>query len=97
MKPLWQGVEQEASDELAGGERHGAVPRLPVAAVILVAEGDAAFVEADQSAVRDGDAMGLAGEIGEHRLGAGKGRLGIDEPVLPPQRREMGSEGLLVL
>ena len=31
------------------GERHRAVPRLPVAAVILVAEGDAAFVEARRS------------------------------------------------
>ena len=41
--------------------------------------------------------MGVAGEIGEHRLGAGKGRLGIDEPVLPPQRREMGGEGLSAL
>ena len=37
--------------------------------------------------------MGVAGEIGEHRLGPGEGRLGIDEPVLLPQRREMGGEG----
>jgi|SRR6516162_911082 len=25
--------------------------------------------------------------------GAGEGRLGVHEPVLPPQRREMGGEG----
>ena len=37
--------------------------------------------------------MGIACEIGEHRLGAGEGRLGVHEPVLPPQRREMGGEG----
>src|SRR5215469_529633 len=39
MKPLWQNVEQEAPDKLAAGEGHCAVPRLSVAAVILVAEG----------------------------------------------------------
>src|SRR6266851_2651347 len=28
MEPLWQDVEEEAPDELVGGERHGAEPRL---------------------------------------------------------------------
>ena len=51
-------MEQEAPDELVGGERHCAVPRLPVAAVILVAEGHAALVESNEATVRDGDAMG---------------------------------------
>src|SRR6516164_4781774 len=36
-----------APDELVGGERHGAVPRPPVAAVILVPEGDAALVKSN--------------------------------------------------
>ena len=58
MKPLWQNVEQEAPDELIGAECHRAVPRLPVAAVILVAEGHAALVEGNEATVRDGDAMG---------------------------------------
>src|SRR5882757_6743971 len=39
MEPLRQNVEQEAPDELVGRERHGAVPRLPVLAVVLVTEG----------------------------------------------------------
>src|SRR6266404_9047138 len=80
-------------DELVGRESHRAKPLPAVAAVILVAEGYAALVEADEAAVRDSDAVGVAGEIGEHRLGPGEGRLGIDEPVLPPQRREMGGKG----
>jgi hypothetical protein len=33
--------------------------------------------------------VGVAGEIGQHRLGPGEGRLGVDEPVLPAERREM--------
>jgi len=38
--------------------------------------------------------VGVAGEIGEHRFGPGEGRLGVDEPVLPPERREVRGEGL---
>ena len=87
-------MEQEAPDEFARGERHGAVPRLPVAAVVLVAEGHAALVESNEATVRDGDAMGVAGEIGEHRFRPGEGRLGVDEPLLPFKRCEMCGEGL---
>src|SRR6516165_406927 len=89
MKPLWQNVEQEAPDELVGAERHCAVPRLPAAAVILVAEAHAARIESKEATVRDGDAMGVAGEIGEHRLRPGEGRLGVDEPC---DRRSPGKE-----
>jgi hypothetical protein len=44
VKPLRQDVKQEAPDELVGGERHGALVLGAVAAVVLVAEGDAGFV-----------------------------------------------------
>src|SRR6516162_854338 len=94
MEPLGQDVEQKAPDEFAGRQRHRAVPRRSVAAVVLEAEGDATVIEANQSAVRDGDAVCVAGEIGEHSLGSGEGRLGINEPVLPLEWREVCSEGL---
>jgi hypothetical protein len=87
-------VEQEAPNELVGAERHCAVPRLPVAAVVLVAEGHAAFVERNEASVRDGDTVGVAGEIGEYRLRPGEGRLGVDEPVLALERCEICVEGL---
>src|SRR3974390_241874 len=87
-------MEQEASDELVGAERHCAVPRLPVAAVILVAEGHAALVESNEPAVRDGDAMSVAGEMGKPGCRPGEWRLGVDEPVLALERREMRGEGL---
>src|SRR5207237_7320157 len=67
-----------------------------VAPVILVAEGHAALVEADQPAIRDGDAVCVAGEIGEHRLRRSEGRLGVDEPSLPLEWREVRGEGLSV-
>src|ERR1700747_2758241 len=63
-------------------------------AVILVTEGHAALVEAEQAAVRDSDAVRVAGEISGHRLGPGEGRLGVDEPVLFPEWREVRGKGL---
>src|SRR5919106_494220 len=96
VEALGQDVEQEAPDELAGYEGHGAVSLLPVATVVLVSERHAVLVEGDQPAVRDGDAVGVAGEIGEHRLRSGEGRLGVDEPVRLPERRELRGEGLWI-
>src|SRR5712671_7517791 len=94
MKPLRQDVEQEAPDELVGAECHCAVPRLPVAAVVLVPEADAVLVESNEPTVRDGDAMGVASEVGKHCFRPGEGRLGVDEPFLPFKRCEMCVEGL---
>jgi hypothetical protein len=51
MEPLRQNVEQKAPDEFAGRQRHRAVPRLPAAAIVLVAETHAALVESDEAAV----------------------------------------------
>src|SRR5215469_5055919 len=90
-------MEQEASDELVGAECHCAVPRLPVAAVVLVAEGHAAFVERNEASVRDGNTVGVAGEIGKHRFRPGEGRLGVDEPSLPLERCETCGEGLAAM
>ena len=74
MEPLGQGVEQEAPNKLVGHQRHRAISGLPVMAVVLVMKGDAALVETDEAVVRDGDAVGVTGEIGEHRLGPGERR-----------------------
>ena len=41
VEPARQNVEQEAADELVGGERHDALAVGPVTAIILVAESDA--------------------------------------------------------
>jgi hypothetical protein len=88
MEPFGQDVQQEAPNELVGRQHHGAVSRLPVMTVVLVAEADAALIEGDEPAVGDGDAVGVTGEIGEHRLGPGEGRLTIDEPVLASAARD---------
>ena len=46
MEAAWQDVEQEPTNELVGGERHDLLPVGARAAIVLVAEGDAALVEA---------------------------------------------------
>ena len=88
-----QDVDQEAADELAGGEGHQLAPGLALGAVVLPAEGDAALVEGDQAAVGDGDAVGVAGEVGQDRLGAGEGALGVDHPLGAAQRGQVSGEG----
>ena len=74
---LGQDVQQEAAGELTEWEREG--PRAATA-VVLVAEGDGLVIHMEQAMVRDRDAVGVAGEILEHALGALEGRLGVDHP-----------------
>jgi hypothetical protein len=53
MEAARQDMKQETADELVGRERHDLLSVGAVAAIVLVAEGDAALVEGDQAAVRD--------------------------------------------
>ena len=69
-----QDMEQEAADELVRCERHDSLPLRTIAAVVLVAEGDAGLVERNQTVIRDGDPVGVAREIGEDGLGAATSR-----------------------
>ncbi len=96
VEALRQDVEQEATDELVGAERHGALAVDTVASIILVAEGDAGLVERDEPAVRDGDAVGVARQICQHRFRPGKGRLGVDHPLLLAERGQVTQEGASV-
>jgi len=94
VKAARQNVDQEAADELVGGQRHNMLALGPVAAIILVAERDAGLVEGDEAPVRYGDTVGIAREIGQDRLRPGKRRLGIDHPALLPDRRQIPQEDL---
>src|SRR5215813_12155621 len=68
VEALGQDVHEEAANELARLQRHGFVPVRAFEAVVLVFERDAVRVGGDQAAVGDGDAMGVAGQVGEHLL-----------------------------
>ena len=93
VKSPGQDMQQEAADELCRFERHHLMACGAIAAVILVAKGDAGLVEGEQSSVRNGDAVGIAREVGEHRFGTSEGRLGIDHPAFLADRREVSQEG----
>ena len=94
VEALGQDVEQEAADELVRLQRHRLVPIAALEPVVLPREGDAGVVGRDQAAVGDCDAVGVAREIGKHRLRSGEGPLAVDEPPRCPERHEEGSEGI---
>ena len=77
VKTLRQYVQHEAPDEFICGQRHRAMALDTVAAIILVVERDATFVERDQPAVGDGDAVRVARQISEHRLRPAKRRANL--------------------
>src|SRR6516225_4305898 len=63
-----QDMDEEAANELAGREHDRFVSIRPFDPIVLPPEGDAILIERDQSAVGDGDPVGIAGEICQHRL-----------------------------
>ena len=79
-----------------GCERHRLPAVGPVDAVVLPAEGDAVVVGRDQTAVGDGDAMGVAREIAQHLLGPRERLLAVDHPFDLAQRRQEALEGSFV-
>src|SRR5690348_17603395 len=93
MQAFWQHVDEEAADELEGPERHLLVSIAALDVVILPLEGDALLVEADQAAVGDGDAVGVARQIGQHRLRATERPLCIDDPLDFAKRCQISREG----
>ena len=72
MEAAREHVKQEAADELVDGQRHRLAAGAALDPIVLPGERDAAVVGADQAAVRDGDPVGVAGQIGQHRLRPGK-------------------------
>ena len=80
VKACWQDMDEEAADELVGREPHDLLPRVAIDAVILVLERDAGAAAGKQAAVGDGDAVGIARQIGQHGLGAAEGAFAVDHP-----------------
>ena len=90
MEAVGQGVEQEASDELVGRQAHdldGAA-----VAIVLPGEGDMIVIAGSDAAVGDGDAMGVAAEIGENLRRSAERLLGVDDPIDAPHGGQMGGE-----
>jgi len=65
--------------------------------IVLPAEGDLVMLESQQTVVGDGHAMGVAGEITQHMVGAAERWLGINHPVLTEQGTQEGTECFFLL
>jgi hypothetical protein len=73
-------VQQEPLEKGVGVEGQGLDP----VAMLSVAVGklNPALAHVDEARVREGDAVGIAAQIGHDVSGASKGGLGIDDPPL---------------
>ncbi|GCD57370.1 hypothetical protein NBRC3222_2707 [Acetobacter pasteurianus NBRC 3222] len=96
MKSPWQDMQHEAADELIRGECHDLLLLGRVPPVVLVAERHALFVERQKAAVRDGDTVGITRQVGQHRFGTGKRRLGVDDPGSAAHRGQIPQKGTAV-
>lgn len=79
VKAVGNGVKQKTADKLVGIEGHHLLGA--ARSIILPTEGNLVVIDPDEAGIGDGDAMGVAAEIGQHLFGSGKWRLGIDHPV----------------
>jgi hypothetical protein len=73
VEAVRQDVDEEAADELAGGECHDLLAI--IGTIVLPSKGHAGAVAGDQPAVGDGDAVGIAGQIASTACGPPNGRL----------------------
>jgi hypothetical protein len=79
VKAVGQGMKQKAADELVWLQPQDLLGA--VLTVILSGKGEMIVVESLDAAVGDGDAMGIAAEIGDNLGGSAERLLGVDYPV----------------
>ena len=94
MEAVRQYVEQEASHELVGLQTHG----LDGAAVAIVLPGSGVMIVIAvlDAAVGDGDAMGVAPEIGEDLRRSAKRLLGVNDPIDAMRGGQTGGERIWI-
>jgi len=83
-------VQQEAPQELIAWQSHRA--RAIAAAPIAVTEAHESVRVAEEPIVRDGNAVGVAGEVSQDLLRPGEGLFGIDHPFLRTQGTQQSCE-----
>ncbi len=77
MEALRQDVDQEPADELGGGERQDLLTIPTFGAIVFPSEGDSGAVASNQPAFGDGDAVGVARQVGEYGFGPAERPLGV--------------------
>ena len=97
MEAIRQHMEEEPADELGDRDAHDFALVIATFPVVLPAEADVGVIEIEQATVGDRDTVGVAREIGQHLLGTGEGRFGVDKPFGCAQRRESGGKCLCLV
>ncbi len=87
-----QQVQQEASEELIGGEGHDAFA--VAMRGISPAEADVSVGESNQPVVGDGHTMGVSAQITQYVFGSTERWFGVDNPILAKQEAEPTGKGL---
>ena len=70
MEAARQDVKEKAADELGDRERHRPLAIATFDPIVFPFERDGAVSERDQPAIGDGDAMGVARQIGQNGRGS---------------------------
>ena len=86
VETIGQGVQEKATNELIGIERHHL--GFAILPIVLPGKAHLALGKRDQPTVGDGDAMRITAEISQHLFGPAEWRLGIDDPVGPSKLSE---------
>jgi len=81
MKTSGQNVDQEAADELVGGQAHCLLAITVLDPVIFPTERNGLSIGANQAAVGDRNAVRISAEIGEDGFWTTERRLGINHPL----------------
>ena len=79
-------MEHQPPQEFDGLKRQGA--QAVATSIILVAKGHLATLQGHEPVVGDGDAMRIAGQVGEDVLGILEGLFGVHDPLLGAQGGE---------
>ena len=87
-------VEEKASKEFVGVQRHDL--HAVVIGIVLPPKPDTTVAEIHEPIIREGDAVGIASEVGEHLLGTGEGPLRVHDPVDGSELTEQAGEGVAI-
>lgn len=78
---------QEPAEELLQGESHG--PGLTAMGIVLPAKGDVVALHRKKPMIRNRHPMGVPGQVLKDVLWPAKGRLGINDSLLPKQSAQV--------
>jgi len=92
LESVGKNVKQESTDEFIGAERHRLVA--VVIAIILPAKLNLAVIDMKQAIIGDGDAVRVPCDILEDVVRSSEGPLGVNHPVLFPDRSDVTQEGV---